>query len=105
MNKDFNVYKWRREQLVENKELISPEELAKEFTKEYSTQPNLMFSDRGEGGYRVQIYSKNLKKDMFYPENKKEAKEFFQNKGYNLYSIFDDDRSKNWIWDFNFKKS
>ena len=106
MNKDFNVYKWRREQLVENEESTSPEkQLTKEFTNKYSTQPNLIFSDRGNNEYRVQIYDRNLNLNMDHPESKMEVKEFFKNKGYDLYDIFLDDRSRSWIWDFNFRKS
>jgi len=106
MNKDFNVYKWRREQLVENEEPTSSEkDLAKEFTNKYSSQPNLMFSERGGDGYRVQIYDKNLSLNMDHPESKIEVKEFFKSRGYDLYDIFLDDRYKSWIWDFNFRKS
>lgn len=105
MSKDFNVYKWRREQLVENEELTSPEaNIAKEFTGKYSTQPNTMFSDRYDGSYRVQIYDKNSTLNMDNPESKMEVKEFFKSKGYDLFDITLDDRFKSWIWDFNFRR-
>jgi len=104
MNKDFNVYKWRRNQLVESEMDTSPEkDIAQEFTKKYSTQPNIKFSDRGRGEYRVQIYDRDSKLNFDNSESKKEAKEFFESKGY-IVNINLDDRSRSWIWDFDFKK-
>ena len=104
MSKDFNVYKWRRDQLIENEAPSSPEyQVAKEFTKEYSTQPNIKFSNHGGDGYRVQIYEKDSKLRFDHPESKIEVKEFFKNKGYTV-DINLDDRFRSWIWDFDFKK-
>jgi hypothetical protein len=104
MNKDFNVYKWRRDHLVENEIDASPEyQVAKKFTEKYSTQPNIKFSDRGQGKYRVQLYDSNSKFDFNNLESKKEAKEFFESEGYTV-DINLDDRSRSWIWDFDFKK-
>jgi len=37
MSKDFNVYKWRRDQLIENEATKTPDELFAAFRKEFNT--------------------------------------------------------------------
>ena len=101
MRKDFNVYQWRRDHLFENKIIKSPEEIAKEFTKKYSDQPNIKFSDRGGDKYRVQIYDKNSKLIFDNPKSKEDATDFFDREGY-IVNISLDDKPKSWVWDFDF---
>jgi len=99
MNKDFNVYKWRRDQLVENEALSSPEyQVAKEFTNMFSSQENTNYRDLGGGRHRVKISDRNKKSGW----SNDSIMKFFNEKGYTLDNIFDDEEFKNqWV---EFKK-
>jgi len=99
MNKDFNVYKWRRDYLVENETPSSSEyQVAKEFTSMFSQQKNINYTDLGGGKHRIKISDRTIKPNW----DDVLISKFFNEKGYTLDNIFDDDEFKNqWV---EFKK-
>lgn len=94
MNKDFNVYKWRREHLVENETSVTPDELFKAFNddKELGNKRSYHRDDQN----RIKILSR------FAPDEKK-AIAFFKSKGYNVeitdtWDMIDPSEEKPQIW-------
>ena len=73
MNKDFNVYKWRRDHLTENESSLTPDELFNAFKQELSKGRGMLRSDQN----RIKILSR------FAPDEK-DAIAFFKSKGYDV---------------------